>query len=232
MFYTIYKITNKINGKYYIGKHQTTNLNDGYMGSGKNVKRAIAKYGIENFTKEILHTYDNEADMNAAEKKLVVISEETYNLCEGGKGGFSHINKNNLSVKNLKNPNVRKVATKNSNKKRIENFNNNTVLKKQWEDNISNSLKSYYKTHSGTFTGKRHPKEIENRITEKLKITNKGSGNPNFGKCWIKNVKTKEYGMILKSDLNYWISLGWELGQIRENGIPVKLKNNQDGKAQ
>lgn len=33
MYYTIYKITNKINGNFYIGKHKTNDPNDSYMGS-------------------------------------------------------------------------------------------------------------------------------------------------------------------------------------------------------
>ena len=108
MFYTIYKTTNKINNKYYIGKHQTKNLEDGYLGSGKLLKDPIKKYGKENFIKEILFVFFSEEEMNAKEKELVVVSEETYNLCPGGHGGFGYINSqygtcwmtnNNLNVK-------------------------------------------------------------------------------------------------------------------------------------
>ena len=93
MFYTVYKITNHINNKIYIGKHRTKDLNDKYMGSGKAIYLAIKKYGKENFTKEILFVYDNEQEMNIKEKELVnenfVRSKQSYNISLGGKGGFS-----------------------------------------------------------------------------------------------------------------------------------------------
>ena len=92
MFFTIYKITNILDGKFYIGKHQTKNLDDGYLGSGKLLGRAIKKYGKENFKKEILEIHDTEEAMNAAEARLVVLSKQSYNLCEGGHGGFGYVN--------------------------------------------------------------------------------------------------------------------------------------------
>ena len=51
MYYTIYKITNLINDKIYIGQHTTENLVDSYMGSGRNIKYAIKKYGKQHFLK-------------------------------------------------------------------------------------------------------------------------------------------------------------------------------------
>ena len=57
MFYTIYKIVNKIDGKIYIGSHKTKNLDDKYMGSGKYLNHAIERYGIENFEKEGMGIY-------------------------------------------------------------------------------------------------------------------------------------------------------------------------------
>lgn len=43
MFYTVYKITNQIDGKIYIGSHKTLDLNDSYMGSGKYLRHAQEK---------------------------------------------------------------------------------------------------------------------------------------------------------------------------------------------
>tara|TARA_R110002074_G_scaffold94706_1_gene206716 strand:- start:171 stop:740 length:570 start_codon:yes stop_codon:yes gene_type:complete len=49
----IYMITNNINGKYYIGSHCGSDPK--YMGSGKALKFAYAKHGIDNFTKWVLY---------------------------------------------------------------------------------------------------------------------------------------------------------------------------------
>ena len=58
-YHFIYKTTNLLNGKYYIGMHSTFNLEDGYMGSGKRLKRSLNKYGKENHKVEILEFVDN-----------------------------------------------------------------------------------------------------------------------------------------------------------------------------
>lgn len=93
MKYTIYKITNNLNGMFYIGKHQTLNPNDSYFGSGTRIQRAIKKYGKQNFSKEILFIFDNEDDMNHKEIELVneelIKDPKSYNIHLGGIGGFS-----------------------------------------------------------------------------------------------------------------------------------------------
>lgn len=91
VFY-LYKITNKIDNKIYIGCHQTKNINDGYMGSGKHIKRAVAKYGTENFIKEVLSLHTSANEMYDAEANIVTkefaSNLSTYNIAEGGRGGY------------------------------------------------------------------------------------------------------------------------------------------------
>ena len=70
-YYGLYKITNLVNGKMYIGKHVTSNLDDGYMGSGKILKQAIKKYGAENFRKEWLGFYEDLEELNYMERVFV-----------------------------------------------------------------------------------------------------------------------------------------------------------------
>jgi hypothetical protein len=89
--YTVYKVTNNKNGKFYIGVHKTDDLNDSYMGSGKAIKAAIKKYGREYFSKTIIFVTDNEKQAYELEKALTscFIESNNYNMKLGGVGGFA-----------------------------------------------------------------------------------------------------------------------------------------------
>ena len=91
MNYLIYKTTNLLNNKYYIGCHQTDNLNDGYLGSGKHLKYAIKKYGKNNFKFEIMYSLSSKEEMFELERSIVnedlINNPLTYNLKIGGSGG-------------------------------------------------------------------------------------------------------------------------------------------------
>ena len=98
MFYYLYKTTNTINGKFYIGVHKTEDLDDEYLGSGSSIRKAIEKYGKEVFIKEILEFFNNSEEMYLKEKEIVneefLSRNEVYNIRVGGDGGFDHINRN------------------------------------------------------------------------------------------------------------------------------------------
>lgn len=86
--YYIYITTNLINGKQYIGQHYGK-LNDKYIGSGSLLKKAIEKYGKNNFKKDILEICDSYDTMNEAERRWInfynaVNDENFYNIAEGG----------------------------------------------------------------------------------------------------------------------------------------------------
>jgi hypothetical protein len=105
-YFLIYKITNLINEKYYIGRHATKNLNDGYLGSGKGIKNAIAKYGKENFKKEILVFANSAEELWKLEEEIVnkqVLQDpKSYNQTLGGKNWMISLAKLFLKNINLK----------------------------------------------------------------------------------------------------------------------------------
>jgi hypothetical protein len=204
MFYTIYKITNKINEKIYIGKHQTKDLNDGYMGSGKHLKNAIEKYGIENFEKEILFQFDNETDMNTKEAELVTeefAKEDTnYNICPGGKGGWGYINSNGLSSRFANYVGTEKHkrwAAKGGRKTGKEN-----ITKAHLEGKI----------RYDTFTGKKHTDETRHKMSQSKKNTGLGKNNSQFGTMWITNGQENKK---IKKDTDV-IPEGWYKGRKRK----------------
>jgi hypothetical protein len=94
----IYKITNLINNKIYIGKDVSCDKN--YYGSGVFIKKAIIKYGKENFTKEIIDTCYNYNELSVKEKYWIEFYKNKqllYNITEGGDGGDTWSSNPNLS---------------------------------------------------------------------------------------------------------------------------------------
>ncbi len=94
----IYKITNLINNKIYIGKDVSCDKN--YYGSGVFIKQSINKHGKENFTKEIIDRCDNHGDLCIKEKFWISYYKENgfvlYNITEGGEGGDTWSNNPNF----------------------------------------------------------------------------------------------------------------------------------------
>lgn len=106
----VYKTTNLVNGKVYVG--QDSKNNPDYLGSGTIIKRAIKKYGVENFKKEILELCNSKEEMDEKEKywiKELKTIKHGYNISEGGNGCLgckqSDETKQKRSEKNIGNKN-------------------------------------------------------------------------------------------------------------------------------
>lgn len=82
MYGYVYKTTNLINGKIYIGQHKEGKFNSFYLGSGIKIKHAIKKYGKENFTVEIVEECEDLQSLNEKEKYWI----EFYNARDGSIG--------------------------------------------------------------------------------------------------------------------------------------------------
>jgi len=88
----IYKVTNTLNGKIYVGVHRGEPSDD-YLGSGLHIKRAVVRDGVENFKREVLLECASEEEAYDLESLLVdetfIRRPDTYNLKPGGRGGWA-----------------------------------------------------------------------------------------------------------------------------------------------
>lgn len=224
-YYTVYKTTNKINGKFYIGTHKTKNLNDDYMGSGKYLKRSIEKHGIENFSKEILFVYDNPEEMFAKEAELVnedfLAEENTYNLKIGGMGGFDYINENGLNANDVnRSPEHFERFRKAGSERLIELIKTDPKYKAIYQKNADICREKTKITHpNGTFYGKTHTDEAKRKISLAASKHQSGSKNSQYGTMWItdgnKNIKIKKDGVI---------PIGWSRGSYFGGKVGKKIK--------
>lgn len=158
----IYLTTNKINGKIYVGQHSTDNLNDGYIGSGTLLKMALKKYGINNFSKEILAYADTQNKLDYLEKFYIrkYKSRELYNgynLTDGG-AGFCGL-----------------VFTDEHRRKIAEKLKGNThtlgyICSEETKQKISKANK-----------GKKRTYDFKKRMSEFAKGKYSGTNNPMYG---------------------------------------------------
>ena len=92
MYGYIYKITNILTNKSYIGKHKYSKkeLDPRYLTGGILIRKSIEKHGIENFTKELIDTADTLEDLNDKEIYYINYYQTKtplgYNLTKGGDG--------------------------------------------------------------------------------------------------------------------------------------------------
>ena len=193
--YYVYQIINKINGKFYIGKRKHLDpYNDKYMGSGKQIKHAIIKYGMENFSKHILSIFDTNEAAAELEAKLVtkelIESGLTYNMHEGGHGGFHHINDG--SPEHI-------IRASRGGKNNKTKWNNIRPFVKGDTRTLSASKKgnAVRSVHGLTLEHKAHIKEARNNNSELYK-----------NKCWIENVDGQRKFVDIEDSIVY-IHDGW-----------------------
>lgn len=201
-YHFIYKTTNTINEKFYIGMHSTDNIDDGYIGSGKRLWYSINYHGKENFNFEIIEFLPDRNSLK--EKEKLVINEELLknplcmNLKIGGDGGSFYYYTDAIRKKIGSTNSIKQKGEKNSQHgtKWINNGFENKKIKKT--DDIPSGWKA------GRVLGELFGK----MMSKKLKGTGVGEKNSQFGLCWVTNGFDSK--KIKKEDK---IPDGWFLGR-------------------
>ena len=146
----IYITTNMINGKKYIGQRRYYKGWEKYLGSGVNITRAIKKYGVENFKKDIIYIADSQKELN--EKEMFYIDKynalEDNNFYNIAKGGYSNPleGKTDDEIKSIHNKIAISLKGKKFSESHIENLKKkpktyrNKAVRRKHIDKICKSL--------------------------------------------------------------------------------------------
>ena len=215
-YHIVYKTTNLINQKIYIGAHSTDDLADEYLGSGDNIVKAIKKYGRENFAREVLHVHDNPKTMFMTEASIVtpdfIKRKDVYNIIPGGYGGR---NKGSTGLKHIHHPITGERCAV-----------YHTALEKMLEDGwiIGRNMSST----TGTIWINKNSEKKMILPTELEYYINNGwviglPKSPTLGKVWIYNSLTSEYSLCDSSELEMRLSEGW----IRKKWSPIQKGTKQ-----
>lgn len=202
--FILYKTTNMINGKIYVGVHATKETdNRYYLGSGVALKHAIKKYGKENFKIETLQTFDSSDDMYYAESIVVnndfIRRKDTYNMMVGGLGltvghKLSEDTKRKISAGNMgkimSEESKQKMSSSRIGMKYTDEHKKNIRLSKTGENNPN-----YGKTQSEDW--------IQKRVYSlRVQFT---------GRKWIHNATKVKF--IKQEELDTYIADGWLIGR-------------------
>lgn len=189
----IYKITNLLNNKFYIGKHtQKIGKIDNYYGSGNIIKSAVKKYGIKNFKKEIISFHDTWCLAYMAEKLVlpenVVNNKQCYNMKPGGLGGAGLIRSEETKQK-ISKSHIGKTKTK----EHVANLSKSQKGKKLTDEH-KRKLSIRFSGEKNNMYGKGYKlkgrKHSEESI-QKMSNSMKGEKNPQYGKKKTKNILEK-----------------------------------------
>ena len=167
MYGYIYKTTNSLNNKIYVGqKKSIVFLSEAYLGSGVALNKAINKYGKENFVVELIDTAESKDELD--EKEIYWISKLDsrnprigYNIASGGAFGDSGYHLGMLGKH--QSPKQRAAASKNGSYKRTD----------EWRAEKSNVMLGNNHGHGnagrkGVFTGKHHSEETKKKLSKAL----------------------------------------------------------------
>ena len=241
MNYLIYKITNKINSKYYIGAHRTKDINDSYMGSGTVIRRAINKYGVDQFTKEIIQTCESENEMFETEHAIIGDLWESDHLCynakPGGAGGWGHIDSSGENNP-MRNKDVAKKVSDSLRKKYAEDEEYAKDLRKSFmkatmasakkrkgqkdsqetKDKRANSVSSYHRSQEPKFL-LIDPNGNEYRYATLSECCEIHDLNRNLLKKWIDTGLITQHPNASRISETAKNTYGWSIQKLTKNSI-------------